>query len=74
MLDEEKAPDVSLNYLSHNIEELYHEHKQLSVEQFKQHHGFEHVSEEYAQQLIKELYRLSILTYKIFVQNEFGTI
>jgi hypothetical protein len=47
--------------------------RKLTVEQMKKYLGFNDISEEKAQELIGGLYKLSIITYKIF-KNGTGTI
>ena len=40
--------------------------RKLTIEQLKKFTGFKDISEEKAQELIEDLYKLSIITYKIF--------
>ena len=40
--------------------------KKISVEQLKKIYGFENISEENAHEIIDGLYKLTIITYKIF--------
>ena len=48
--------------------------KKLTVEQIKSCEDFKNISEEKALEIIDGLYKLSIVTYKIFKNNEYRNV
>lgn len=48
--------------------------KKLTIEQVKKCEDFKNISDEMASEIIDGLYKLSIITYKIYKENEFRNV
>jgi hypothetical protein len=48
--------------------------KKITIEQIRNCDDFKNISEEMANEIIDGLYKLSIITYKIYKENEFRNV
>jgi hypothetical protein len=60
------ADNTGVDGLFYSYAENLESPRKLTVEQLKKYVGFNDISEEKAQEMVDGLYKLSIITYKIF--------
>ena len=66
MIKNVDAENSGIDGIFYSYAENLENPKKLNVEQIKKYTGLNDISDGYAQELIEGLYKLSIITYKIF--------